>query len=64
MVSNKGYGNDMNELEDVEVVLNSLMVCKMSKEGIGMRIEFVCKKFNEFEISIEGIEKEFECLFR
>ncbi|XP_021747805.1 uncharacterized protein LOC110713653 [Chenopodium quinoa] len=65
VVHNKGHvGDDLNDLEDAEIALNSLIVRKLSKQGTGMMIQLACKKLLSLDTRTEEIEKDLECLFR
>ncbi|XP_021731248.1 uncharacterized protein LOC110698148 [Chenopodium quinoa] len=65
VVHNKGHvGDDLNDLEDAEIALNSLIVRKLSKQGTGMMIQLACKKLLALDTRTEEIEKDLECLFR
>lgn len=65
MVHNKGHaGDDLSDLEDVEVALNSLIIRKLSRQGTGMMIQLACKKLQALDTRTEELEKNLECLFR
>lgn len=65
LVHNKGNRDDCNDLEDVEIALNSLMVRKLRRDDrSGMMIQLACKKLHALDTRTEALEKELQCLFK
>ncbi|KAL2939681.1 CRISPR-associated endonuclease Cas6f/Csy4 [Bienertia sinuspersici] len=64
LVHTKGHGDGSNDLEDVEIALNSLMVRKLSKERTTMMIQNACGKLHALDTKTQELEKGLECLFR
>ncbi|XP_057530053.1 uncharacterized protein LOC130808615 [Amaranthus tricolor] len=63
--SHKGHDEeDLNDLEDVEIALNSLIIKKLSKEGTRMMIQIACKKLHALDTTTQDLEINLECLFR
>jgi len=66
LINNKDHKLDgnLNELEDVEVALNSLMVQKEGSEMMMIMVRSASKKLQVLEKIIERVEMELEYLFR
>lgn len=63
-VACEGQHENMNELENVDLALATLLGNKASRDLESEKIEAAQKMLEILEISIEEIENELECLFR